>query len=65
MDPKSITKLKSNTNTSNTTTNNKDFIPRGHSFDNTSIFHEGLKQFKTINKKLTNACSCIHLHWTD
>ena len=23
---------------------NKDFITRGYSFDNTSIFHEGLKQ---------------------
>jgi len=42
MDPKPITKLKYNTNTSNKTTNNKDFIP-GHSFDHTSIFHEGLK----------------------
>jgi len=24
--------------------NNKDFISRGHSFDNTQIFHDGLKQ---------------------
>jgi len=31
----------------NTNINNnkkKDFISRGHSFDNTSIFHEGLNQ---------------------
>jgi len=28
----------------NNNDNNKDFISRGYSFDNTSIFHEGLKQ---------------------
>ena len=28
----------------NNDNNNKDFILRGNSFDNTSIFHEGLKQ---------------------
>ena len=31
-------------NNNNNHINNKDFILRGHSFDNTSIFHEGLKQ---------------------
>jgi len=28
----------------NNNNNDKDFISRGHLFDNTSIFHEGLKQ---------------------
>ena len=32
------------TTTTTTTNNNKYFISRGHSFDNTSIFHEDLKQ---------------------
>ena len=58
------TKSKCNTNTTNKTTNNKDFIPRGHSFDNTSIFHEGLKQLKTINKQ-TDKCMCMYTYTLD
>jgi len=30
--------------TTTTTNDDKNFISRGHSFDNKSIFHEGLKQ---------------------
>ena len=33
-----------NNNNNNNNNNNKYFISRGHSFDNTSIFHERLKQ---------------------
>ena len=38
----------------NNNSNNKDFISRGHSFENT-IFHEGLQQLKAINKQ-TDKC---------
>jgi len=53
----------SNNNNNDNDNNDKYFISRGHSFDNTSIFHEGLKHYKTINKQLTNACTCIHISW--
>jgi len=36
------------TDDTSSTTNNKDYISRGHSFDNL-IFHVGLKQKKTIH----------------